>query len=118
MQDIDEEVKVSSPNVIPPEIKKWNWGAFMLNIVWGIGNKAYLTLLCFIPLFNLVWFFVCGAKGNEWAWKKGNYSSAEEFLKVQETWNRAGLFQFLIVVAGLLFGIIIYAMVVIAVLNI
>lgn len=36
----------------------------MMNIMWGIGNKSYLTLLCLIPLFNIIWIFVCGAKGN------------------------------------------------------
>ncbi|CAI3639112.1 ribonuclease G [Clostridium neonatale] len=74
-----------SSSEVPSEIKKWNWGAFMMNIMWGIGNKSYLTLLCLIPLFNIIWIFVCGAKGNEWAWKNGNYSSPEEFFLVQNT---------------------------------
>ena len=51
-----------SSSEVPSEIKKWNWGAFMMNIMWGIGNKSYLTLLCLIPLFNIIWIFVCGAK--------------------------------------------------------
>ena len=81
---------------IPEEIKKWNWGAFMLNIYWGIGNKTYLTLLCLIPVFNFVWMFVCGFKGNEWAWKSNNYSNTKEFFLVQDTWNRAGFVTFII----------------------
>lgn len=56
---------VYEKNNVPEEIKKWNWGAFSLNILWGIGNKTYLPLLCLIPFFNLVWIFVCGIKGNE-----------------------------------------------------
>ena len=83
---------------VPQEIKKWNWGAFMMNIIWGLGNKSYLPLLCLIPIFNIVWVFVCGVKGNEWAWKKGNYSSVQEFMQVQDTWNRAGIFQFIITI--------------------
>ncbi|NFG27414.1 ribonuclease G [Clostridium botulinum] len=83
-----------SNNQVPQEIKKWNWGAFMLNIFWGIGNNSYLPLLCLIPFFNIIWIFVCGAKGNKWAWKKGTYSSVEEFLLVQKTWNKAGLAYF------------------------
>lgn len=83
---------------VPYSIKKWNWGAFMYNIFWGIGNKTYLPLLCLVPLLNIVWIFVCGVKGNEWAWKNGDYSSPEEFLKVQATWSRAGLAAFIIVV--------------------
>ncbi|MGL5898500.1 MAG: ribonuclease G, partial [Lactobacillaceae bacterium] len=36
--------------IVPAEVKGWNWGAFMYNIFWGIGNKTYLPLLCLIPV--------------------------------------------------------------------
>lgn len=75
---------------LPPELKRWNWGAFMLNMWWGIGNRAYLPLLCLIPVFGFVWMFVCGAKGNEWAWKAGPYNDPVLFNYVQEPWTRAG----------------------------
>ena len=81
---------------VPPEIKKWNWGAFTFNLFWGIGNYNYLPLLCLIPFFNFIWVFVCGAKGNEWAWKSGKFNNVEDFLAVQETWNRAGFVSFII----------------------
>lgn len=81
---------------VPEEIKKWNWGAFSLNIIWGIGNKTYLPLLCLIPLFNFVWVFICGFKGNEWAWRDGNYTDVETFKQVQKTWSRAGIAMFII----------------------
>ncbi|MGX7328066.1 ribonuclease G [Enterococcus bulliens] len=84
---------------VPQEIKGWNWGAFMFNILWGIGNKTYLPLLCLIPIFNLVWIFVCGFKGNTWAWQKGDYQDVETFLAVQKTWNRAGIVYFIISIA-------------------
>ncbi|KRN99291.1 hypothetical protein [Companilactobacillus kimchiensis] len=83
---------------VPAEIKGWNWGAFMYNIFWGIGNKTYLPLLCLIPLFNIVWIFVVGFKGNTWAWQKGDYKDVETFKAVQATWNRAGLIQFIIAI--------------------
>lgn len=97
---------------IPPEIKKWNWGAFIYNIFWGFGSYSYLPLLCLIPIFNLVWIFVCGAKGNEWAWKSGKFNNVEEFLAIQETWNRAGLVSFIIsaVILGLYMLILILSM--------
>lgn len=82
--------------IVPPEIKKWNWGAFAFNIIWGIGNHSYLPLLCLIPIFNFIWMFVCGAKGNEWAWKSGKFNNVEDFIATQETWNRAGLAFFII----------------------
>ena len=30
--------------------------------------------------------FVCGFKGNEWAWKNKNWASVEEFQRVQKKW--------------------------------
>lgn len=97
-------------DVVPAEIKKWNWGAFTFNAFWGIGNYNYLPLLCLIPIFNLVWMFVCGFKGNEWAWKSGKFSNVEDFLATQATWNRAGLVSFIIglvifVLYAILFGL-------------
>lgn len=81
---------------VPAEIKKWNWGALMFNVFWGIGNYSYLPLLCLIPFFNIIWVFVCGAKGNEWAWKSGKFDNLDHFLAIQETWNRAGLIYFIV----------------------
>ncbi|WP_407878473.1 ribonuclease G [Furfurilactobacillus entadae] len=77
-------------------MKKWNWGAFTFNIFWGIGNKTYLPLLCLIPFFNLGWIFVCGVKGDEWAWRDGHYTDVATFKQVQATWNRAGFVSFII----------------------
>ncbi|MBC8580583.1 ribonuclease G [Lachnospiraceae bacterium NSJ-12] len=98
--------------LVPSEVKKWNWGAFTFNIFWGIGNKTYLPLLCLIPYFNLIWIFVCGFKGNEWAWKSGNYSvnDIEKFLMIQNTWNRGGLAKFIIGLIGTILIFILYGM--------
>ncbi|AVH74696.1 hypothetical protein [Weissella koreensis] len=85
--------------VTPQEVKGWSWGAFMFSWIWGFGNKSYLTFFTLIPIFGFIWRFVCGFKGNDWAWKKGNYSSVDEFKKVQSTWNRAGLFLFILAIA-------------------
>jgi hypothetical protein len=95
---------------VPYEVSGWNWGAFALTIYWGIGNKVYLSLLRFIPIFGIIWAFVCGAKGNEWAWKKGGYgpNDMEAFKKTQKTWGRAGLFAFIFFVISYVLLIIIY----------
>lgn len=87
--------------VVPPEIRRWNWGAFMFSFQWGIGNSAYLTLLTLIPLLNIIWVFVCGAKGNEWAWKSGKFRNVDEFLAVQRTWNKAGFVTFILLLCFL-----------------
>ncbi|WP_425483280.1 ribonuclease G [Lentilactobacillus kribbianus] len=93
----------------PQEIKGWNWGAFMFNWIWGIGNHTYLPLLSLIPVVNIIWVFITGFKGNEWAWQKGEYESVAEFKKVQETWNRAGLVQFIISIIAIILYFIFFA---------
>ena len=103
--------------IVPVEIKGWNWGAFMYNIFWGIGNKTYLPLLCLIPLFNFIWIFVCGFKGNEWAWQKGDYTDVETFKAVQATWNRAGLVQFILTIAILVLYFLLFVVLFSSVLN-
>ena len=72
---------------LPDEVRqKFNWGAFWLTWIWGIGNKSWLTFWAFIPYFNIIWMFVCGFKGNEWAWENKNWTSIEEFNQVQKKW--------------------------------
>jgi len=85
---------------VPQEIKGWNWGAFMFNAFWGIGNKTYLPLLSLAPFIGWIWPIIVGIKGNEWAWKKSGYANVPEdirlFKATQATWNRAGIFAFII----------------------
>jgi len=102
----------TSNKYVPDEVKGWNWGAFMYNIFWGIGNKTYLPLLMLIPIFNIVWIFVVGFKGNEWAWRKGDYQDVATFKAVQATWSRAGFVQFLI---GLIFFLLYIGFIVLAI---
>jgi hypothetical protein len=65
----------SEPQEIPPELDRWNWGAFLLNWIWGVGNNTYIALLVFIPVFGLVMPFVLGAKGSRWAWRNGRWTA-------------------------------------------
>ena len=81
--------------VVPDEVKnKFNWGAFLLSWIWGIGNKTYLTfiylLVLFIPFVGqiaalglCIWF---GIKGNEWAWQNKNFQSVKAFHEYQKKW--------------------------------
>jgi hypothetical protein len=89
--------------VVPPEIAGWNWGAFMLNWIWGLGNKSYIALLMFVPVVNIVMMFMLGAKGNAWAWRNKKWDSVEQFKSVQRKWAIAGL---VVLVAGVGVGII------------
>lgn len=89
------------------EIKKWNWGAFWLPWIWGIANKSWIALLAFIPYFNIIWQFVCGYKGNEWAWKNKNWESVEAFHKAQKKWAIVScIIISLIIIFGATMGII------------
>jgi Cytochrome oxidase complex assembly protein 1 len=74
------------PNPIPAEIDRWNWGAFLLNWIWGVGNNTFIALLMFVPLVGLVMPFVLGAKGSRWAWRNGRWDSIEHFKRVQRKW--------------------------------
>lgn len=88
--------------VLPPEISGWNWGAFMMNWVWGLGNNTYIALLMFVPLANIIMMFMLGAKGNAWAWRNKKWDSVAHFQRVQRKWAIAGLI--ILVVAVLLGG--------------
>jgi hypothetical protein len=79
------------PNTVPPEIDRWNWGAFLLNWIWGIGNNTFIALLTLIPVVGLVMLFVLGAKGSRWAWRNGRWDSVEHFKRVQRLWAIWGL---------------------------
>ncbi len=76
---------------VPPEIRRWNWGAFLLNWIWGIGNDTYIALLAFIPLVNIVMVFVLGAKGSEWAWRNKRWRDIAHFKRVQRNWAIAAV---------------------------
>ncbi|MGD8926393.1 MAG: cytochrome c oxidase assembly factor Coa1 family protein [Thioalkalispiraceae bacterium] len=74
-------------SAVPNEICGWNWGAFLLNWIWGLGNSTYIALLMFVPLVNLIMPFVLGAKGNAWAWQNRKWTSIEAFKREQRTWS-------------------------------
>ena len=77
-------------SIVPPEIEGWNWGAFLLNWIWGIGNSTYIALLMFVPLVNIVMLFVLGAKGNKWAWQNRTWRDVEHFKQTQRKWSITG----------------------------
>ena len=92
---------------VPLEIKGWNMGAFMHNILWGIANGVYEALWSLVVIIPFVGWFAAigiwiwlGLKGNELAWKKQKWDTVEDFKRCQGTWNRAGWFT-LIVTVGL-----------------
>ena len=89
------------PEELPPEADRWNWGAFLLNWIWGIGNNTFVALLALIPIFGFIMMFVLGAKGSRWAWQNGRWDSLEHFKRVQRRWAIAG---FVLLFAGIALG--------------
>jgi len=77
--------------VVPAEVDRWNWGAFMLTWVWGLGNSTPLALLAMVPCVGLAMPFVLGARGSAWAWQNKRWESVEQFRRSQRLWAFAGL---------------------------
>ncbi len=96
--------------------KRFNWGAFFLSWIWGLGNRSYITLLIFpVSLLGLIpfaGFFVTlglciwfGIKGNTWAWQNKQWKSIEHFHEVQKKWAIGGI------IVTIIFSIVIPAVV-------
>lgn len=88
--DYTNTTKCISNDETPQNIKQWNWGAFWLSWIWGIGNKSFKTFFALIPYFGFIWMFVCGAKGNEWAWENKKWASVEDYNNTQRKWAIIG----------------------------
>ena len=95
----------NTSTLVPHEIQKWNWGAFLLSPYWSITNQVWIGLISFIPLINIPMLFILGDKGNVWAWKSRPWRSLADFKAHQRRWAVAGIivcpillcFQFMVV---------------------
>lgn len=91
---------LNEPAEIPAELDRWNWGAFFLNWIWGIGNSTFIALLALIPVVNLIMIIVLGARGSRWAWQNRAWRDAEQFRKTQRNWAIAGLVIWVVGIGG------------------
>jgi hypothetical protein len=78
------------------ELRKWNWGAFLLAPFWALGHRlwwhaAVAILLGWIPIAGITIAIAFGLRGNRWAWARGSYESVEEFRHRERNWVKAGL---------------------------
>lgn len=85
-------------SIIKREVRKWNWGAFLLTFIWGVGNGVYISLLAIIPGVNLIMAIILGIKGNEWAWCKNKCLTITEFKKQQKLWAKWGAVSIIIII--------------------
>ena len=79
---------------VPSEVRRWNWAAFFLHVFWGVAHRCYISLLFFVPFVGLAVPFILGAKGNAWAWQKGQWNSSAQFLAAQRRWLRYAVFAY------------------------
>jgi hypothetical protein len=77
--------------VVPAEIDRWNWGAFILSGIWAIAHGVWIGLLAFVPFVGFIMSFVLGSKGNEWAWRKKRWASVDSFKRSQRNWALGGV---------------------------
>ncbi len=92
----DQRSGKGAASEVPAEIKGWNWGAAGLPLVWGLSHSVWLCLIGLIPIVNWVWWIVMGVMGNEWAWRKEQWESVEEFKRVQRKWMPWGIVFFIL----------------------
>lgn len=92
---------------VPPEIRGWNWGAFLLPGFWCFNTQVWIGLLAWVLYVNLPMHFILGAKGNEWAWRSRQWRSVQDFKANQRAWARAG-----IIVDGSVFALMFLAIVI------
>lgn len=92
---------------LPSQYRKFNWGAFLFNWIWGLNHKKPILLVILganllgyvLPdvlsmILSLASFAACiyiGIKGNEWAWESGRFHDPEDMQRCQNTWGWWGL---------------------------
>lgn len=91
-----QPTSVSDPSEVPPEVRKWNWGAFFLSWIWGIAHGVWISLLVFVPVVGFIVPFYLGVKGNELAWKTGRWNDPQAYLDRQKKWAIAGVIVFVL----------------------
>lgn len=81
------------------ELNKFNWGAFLVTWIWGIGNKVWISLivlpLILIPKVGIFCLFFCsfwlGFCGNKLAWENNKWEDIEQFKNSQIKWTKIGI---------------------------
>jgi len=93
--------------VLPEELRGWNWGAFLLDFAWGVGNRVWwaaaiilvwlVVYLTPMPAKYMMFAILMGAKillgfkGSEWAWQSRPWASVQQFKLIQRMWMNWGV---------------------------
>jgi hypothetical protein len=81
----------AADGALEAELQKWNWGAFLLVWIWGIGHNVYRSFLTLIPFYGLYEWYLLGRNGNRWAWENGRWESVDAFRVSQRKWATWGV---------------------------
>lgn len=68
------------------KIYRFNWGACLGTWIWGLFNRAPITILMLPLCLTCGWFpfmLICGIKGNEWALKDKHNKDLTSFHNAQ-----------------------------------
>lgn len=76
---------------LPPGVKGWSWGAFLLNWIWALGNKTWWGTLAMVPYLGFLVALYLGFKGRELAWRNNKWASYEAFDAAQKRWSFWGV---------------------------
>ncbi|MBM3957711.1 MAG: zinc ribbon domain-containing protein [Gemmatimonadetes bacterium] len=93
---------------LPEELQGWNWGAFLLDFAWGMGNRVWwavvagllawlVVFLTPMPARYLMFAILLGVKillglrGSQWAWEARPWQDTRQFRLVQRMWMNWGV---------------------------
>ena len=102
--EISNEIEDTELNDETEDLKRWNWGAFILAPFWALSNKLdKWAILSLLPPVNMIVIFYLGLNGNRLAFEKSEIKSVNDFMQIQRTWAKWGIRIFWIL---LVFGFI------------
>lgn len=99
---------------LPEDLRGLNWGACIMNVVWGgamrvTGGTLFVWfILMLVPFIGVIFPFYLLFKGNEIAWASRTWHSKTEYRETQAYWTRLGVILLIVVVVlvALLFAFI------------
>ena len=117
---------LGSRAIVPPDLGDFNWGAFLLTWIWGIGNNVWISLLALLGILPYIgWIaqiamaIILGLRGSEWAWQSKRWENLEHFRKTQRSWMwwGIGVLIFQVIAVTLLVTLVIVALIVVGALS-
>lgn len=123
--------------VIIRELKRFNWGAFCLNWIWGACNGVFdKFIVCFVLwlLFMILIVFnmslaelafagfvaaaiYSGMKANLWVYEAKKVTDFQKFIKVQKNWAKAAVIVLIIIVLFVIASIVYVSYIVLSVFS-